>query len=295
MKTCVIANPNSGAADDTGALAANLLRLKHFTFRTAEAPEDSSRFAAEAIRDGYERIVAAGGDGTLNGVVNGMAGNFGAACLGLIPLGTGNDFARSIGLTADPAQAVDTLLANRIREIDVVRVHNGGVCHFLNVSGAGFTAEVGENISDVAKSWWGGIAYVWAAAKTLPSLREYQATLVFDDREKLQITAYNIMIANARYVGGGIPVAPQAQLDDGLMDILIVPVMPASALLTVIPKILNGTHIDSPELIFRRAAKVHVCCYPEIPFNVDGELMGTGPVTFETLPRTLRMVVGAET
>lgn len=292
MRTCVIANPNAGSADDGSDLAVNLLRLKHFTFRLTEAPEDASRFAAEAIRDGYERIIAAGGDGTLNGVVNGMAESFGAARLGLIPQGTGNDFARSIGLTPDPAQAVEALLADQVREIDVVRVHNGGTCHFINVSGAGFTAEVGENISDAAKSWWGGIAYLWAAAKSLPNLREYQATLVLDESEKLEISAYNIMVANARYVGGGVPIAPQAQLDDGQVDIVIVPVMPAATLLAVVPKILNGTHLDSPELIFRRAAKVHVACYPDIPFNVDGELVGTGPVTFETLPRALPVIVG---
>jgi diacylglycerol kinase (ATP) len=294
MKTCIIANPNAGSADDSGGLAGSLLRLKHFTFRTTEAPEDAARFAAEAVREGYERIIAAGGDGTLNGVVNGMAENFAAARLGLIPLGTGNDFGRSIGLAPDPARAVDVLLAGRLREIDVVRVHNGGTSHFINVSGAGFTAEVGENLSGAAKSWWGGIAYVWAAARTLPSLREYQATLVLDDREKLEVSAYNILIANARYVGGGIPIAPQARLDDGQVDITIVPAMPATALLAVIPKILNWTHLDSPELIFRRAAKVHVCCYPDIPFNVDGEMVGSGPVTFETLPRVLRMIVGVE-
>src|SRR5690606_8690261 len=184
------------------------LRLKEFTFRTTEAPGDARRFAAEAVRAGFERIVAAGGDGTFNSVVNGMAPNFGAARLGIIPQGTGNDFARSINLPTDPLQAVDVLLADRVRPLDVVRVHNGDTRYFINVSGVGFTAEIGGNLSDAAKNWWGAVSYVWAAAKTLPSLREYQATIVLDDAETLEVTAYNVMIANARYVGGGVPIAP---------------------------------------------------------------------------------------
>lgn len=294
MKTCVIANPSAGPEDDSAAMALHLLRLKEFTFRQTQNPDDASRFAAEAVREGFDRIVAAGGDGTLNGVVNGMAENFGAARLGLIPQGTGNDFARSIGLIPDPEHAVTALLADRVRKLDVVRVSNGRTWHFINVSGAGFTAEIGENISETAKDWWGAIAYLWGAAKMLPNLREYRAHLVLDDRDTIDVPAYNLIIANGRYVGGGIPIAPHARLDDGQIDIIIVPVMPAGTLLSVVPKILNGTHVESPELIIRRARKVHVCCQPDIPFNIDGEKAGTGAVTFETLPRALPVIVGPE-
>jgi len=185
------------------------------------------------------------------------------------------------------------VLAGRIRNVDVVRVRNGGTCHFINVSGAGFTAEVGGNLSDQAKSWWGAISYVWAAARTLPELREYEAAVILDDAERLEVRAYNILIANARYVGGGVPVAPQAEIDDGQVDVIIVPAMPVTSLLGIVPKILSGTHVDSPELIFRRAGKVRVECHPEMPFNVDGESCGAGPVTFETLPRVLPVIVGA--
>lgn len=294
MKTCVIANPSSGSAEDGGGLANSLLRLKQFTFRMTEEPGDAKRFASEALREGYELIIAAGGDGTLNSVVNGLAEDFGRAKLGLIPQGTGNDFARSINVPPDPQAAVEILLAGHARAVDIVQVSNRDPCHFINVSGAGFTAELGENISPAVKSWWGGVAYLWAAAKKLPNLREYQATVVLDDSERIETATYNIMIANARYVGGGVPIAPQARFDDGLVDVVIVPAMPNARLLTVVPQILSGTHVDNPELIIRQARKVSVNCRPPIPFNVDGELIGEGPATFEVLPQALSVIVGPE-
>jgi diacylglycerol kinase (ATP) len=292
MKTCVIANPNAGSAADLGGFAASLLRLKHYTLRLTDAPGDAAAFAREALHDGYDRVVAAGGDGTLNGVVNGLAEGFASIELGLIPLGTGNDFARSIGVPADPAAAIDLLLAGQTRMLDVAWASNGQSRFFVNVSGAGFTAEVGEAVSGAATRRWGAIAHVWGAAKSLPNLTEYEASLVLDDRERIELTAYNILVANARFIGGGIPVAPQAILDDGRLDIIIVPAMPASTLVGVVPQILGGTHCECPDIIVRRASKVHVACKPNIPFNLDGELMGEGPVTFEVRPRALKVVVG---
>lgn len=293
MKTCVIANPNAGSAADLSGLATGLLTLGEYTLRLTRGRDDAERFAREALRDGYELIVAAGGDGTASAVANGLAEDFAAACFGLIPLGTGNDFARTLSIPTDTRAAVEVLKAGRTRAVDVVRVHGPQVRHFINVAGAGFTAEVGENVSSTTKSVMGGVAYVWAAAKTLSSLTEYRVTVTIDDSERIETAIYNLLIANARYVGGGIPIAPEAEPDDGRIDLVIVPVMPKASLLGIVPQILAGSHVGHPELIFRRAQRLEIRSSPAAPFNLDGEAIGEADLAFEALPRVLRIVAPA--
>jgi len=292
--TCVIANPKSGSAlvDLPERLAALGGKVDVWlTTRESEATD----FARTAVRSGYGRIIAAGGDGTINEVINGIAPDFETVEFAVLPLGTGNDFARSINLpSGDFPAAVNVILRGQTRAVDIVRVFSDRVRHFINVSAAGFSGAVNEKLTDEMKKTWGPLAYLRSAAAALPDLTDHHTVLVLDERETLEMTAYNVVVANARYVAGGIPIAPEAVLDDGLLDLVILPASSLPRLALIVPLMLTGKHWGDESLVCRRARKLEIQSEPGMWFNVDGELVGNEPATFEVLPRALRVVVGPE-
>jgi diacylglycerol kinase (ATP) len=300
MRTCLILNPNAGSVDDVEHLRRALGRLPGFEVRVTAEAGDAERLAGEAVAEGFERVVAAGGDGTLNEVLNGLVPGFGRTSLGVLPLGTGNDFARTLGMPAGGQAELDAALAlleaGRLQRIDVgVATTAGGRRHFVNVSAGGFGGVMNERMDEDVKSRWGPLAYLRTAVGAFPDRQGYATVLTFDGGEVLSLPTYSVVVANARYVASGIPVAPEAQLDDGLFDILIVPESSIPQLAILVPQILLGRHLDSNLLEQRRASRIEIRADPPMLFNVDGELIGESPATFEILPRVLDVVVGEGT
>jgi diacylglycerol kinase (ATP) len=300
METCIIVNPNAGSAGEIEALRERLAELPGAEVFFTAAPGDAEARARDALRAGVRTVVAAGGDGTLNEVVNGLAADFGRARLGLLPLGTGNDFARSIGVPADLEEALDILAAGRVRTVDVGRATVGNESrHFLNMAVGGFSPVVSEKAEE-AKPRWGPLAYLRGAVDALPELQEFSAVLTLGGGDvvvEIETETYNLVLANGRFVASGIPIAPQAALDDGLFDVMIIPAASFPQMARLLPRILLGRHLDSDLLLFRRAARIEVESTPHMTFNVDGEILGEageGPARFEVLPQALEMVVGPD-
>ena len=292
MKTCVILNPRAGTASVQEQLEVELQRLPGLSMKRTKQPGDAQRMAADAVQKGYDLIVAAGGDGTINEVVNGLAVDFGRATLGILPLGTANDFARTINVPPEVPAAVEILLAGLTQQADLIRYIGTETRYFLNVSAGGFSGLVNEAMTDEMKQTWGPLAYLRSAASVLPNLTDYRTFLAFDDEPETKLHIYNMVIANARHVAGGIPIAPEAQLNDGLADVIIVPAASMLELAVLAPQMLLGTHLASDLILFRRARKISVRSEPGMWFNVDGELIGNAPATFEVLPQALKIVVG---
>jgi diacylglycerol kinase (ATP) len=291
MKTCIIINPNAGSVGELEELEADLGRLPDTTLCLTEAAGDAERLARQAVRNGASRVIAAGGDGTVNEVLNGLAEDFGRTELGLIPLGTGNDFARSIGVAHDLEDALRILREGHTRWIDVVRARlRTSSRWFLNMSAGGFSGEVSEKASE-AKGTWGPLAYLRGAVEALPELHGYHTVIRLPD-ERLELEVYNVVVCNGRYVASGIPVAPEARLDDGLLDVLIVPATTMPRIAALVPQVLLGLHMGSDLLLFRRTPWVEIESTPGMWFNLDGELQGDEPIRFEVLPRALKVVVG---
>ena len=288
--TCVILNPSAGNVRDLDDVVARMARVPDAEIRLTNKRGSAARFARTALRKGCELIIAAGGDGTLNEVVNGIGENSGATRVGLIPLGTGNDFARSIGIPADLDAAIDLIRAEQTRAVDLVRVTSDEVRYFVNVSAGGFSGLVNEKLTPEMKKTWGPLAYLRSAAAALPELRAYRTTLAFDDDESLMEELYNVVVANGRYVAGGTLIAPDAVIDDGLLDVVLIPKRPASELALVMAQIALGAHLSSKTIVYRRAAKVTVNSKPGMWFNVDGELVGNEPARFEIVPRALSFI-----
>jgi diacylglycerol kinase (ATP) len=289
-KTCIILNPSAGKARDLDDIVARLARVPDAEIRLTTKPGSAARFAKTALKNGRELIVAAGGDGTLNEVVNGIGENSGTVRVGLIPLGTGNDFGRSIGVPTDVDTAIDLIRAGETRPVDLVRVTSDEVRYFVNVSAGGFSGLVNEKLTAEMKKTWGPLAYLRSAAAALPELRAYRTTLAFANDESLMLELYNVVVANGRYVAGGMLIAPEAAIDDGLLDVILIPKRPPPELALVVAQIALGTHLSSDAIVYRRTAKLTVNSKPGMWFNVDGELVGNEPARFEIVPRALNFI-----
>lgn len=292
VKWFVIVNPQAGSVDDVADLEKSLGRLDSFELAETQGPKDATRLARQAIEQGITHIAAAGGDGTLNEILNGIGDRLQSVTIAVLPLGTGNDFANSLGMPKDHNQAIEILAAGHVRPVDVLRMRNRDLSRlFLNTSAGGFVTKAGEKLTTELKDWLGSMAFFVAAAQSLPEMEEYQLQVKFDEDEIQEFGAYNLIVANGRTMGGGIPVAPSAKLDDGLMDVVIVPAMGLAKLALVLPQILAGKHSGGGEVIVRQARRMRVSSQPNFYLNVDGEVIGEAPAVFDVTEKALRVVV----
>src|SRR5438309_6928601 len=220
MRTCIILNPIAGGLKSIDAIQDRLRGLKAERFCISKQPGDAEKFANDA--SDFDLMVSAGGDGTLNEVVNGIARENCNAALGVLPLGTGNDFARTLGVPIKLDTAIEQIMAGKTRAIDLVRVTSDCIRYFVNVSSGGFSGVVDEKLTPEMKRAWGPLAYLRSAAAAFSELRGYTTKVALDDGQAFELDLYNVIVANGRYVAGGIPIAPEADHVDGLLDIVLI-------------------------------------------------------------------------
>ena len=272
MKPYIIVNPIAGAIVNPDVLLKQFRRLDPRKLSLTKRAGEAETLARAAFRAGCDYIIAAGGDGTLNEVINGIASPhpIRGVRMGIVPLGTANDFARSMKLPVRVENNVDILRAKQTVLVDLVRVTGKRTRYFINVSAGGFSGAVDEKLTPQIKSTWGPLAYLRSAAAALPKLRAYHATVIFDDVERWEGELYNIVIANGQFVAGGLPIAPDASVRDGLLDVLLVPKRPAREMALLTAQMLLGKHLSSDVIPFRRTRKISVKSRPRMWFNVDG-------------------------
>jgi diacylglycerol kinase (ATP) len=185
---------------------------------------------------------------------------------------------------------LDVLRAGKSIPIDVVLVRRKRARYFVNVSAGGFSGAVDKELTPKIKRTWGPRAYVRGAATALPNLHAYRTTIVLDSTERFSLEVYNVILANGRFVAGGLPIAPRAKLDDGLLDVILIPKRSAAQIAVLAAEILLGRHLGSEGVIFRRAANVRVKSRPGMWFNIDGELIGPSPAVFQVCPGALDFI-----
>jgi diacylglycerol kinase (ATP) len=291
VKPVVIFNPHAGSVVNTQDILTNFKKLKPQTILITKKRGDAEKWTRRLVRDGQIDIIAAGGDGTLNEVVNGAATARHRLRIGIIPLGTGNDFARTLSLPASVDDNIEIVRAGKSRALDIVRVRGDRTRYFANVAAGGFSGLVRRKMTAQIKRSWGPFAYIRGAAAALPKLHAYKTRIVIDNEEKFSLALYNVVIANGRYVAGGLHIAPEADPADGLLDVVLIPKQTAPELALLAAQVVLGTHFSSNLVITRRAKKLSVRSRPGMWFNVDGELVGSAPAEFQILPSALDFVV----
>ena len=209
MKTCILLNPKAGSAAQGATLREAVAGRADTIIRETRQPGDARELAAEMLRAGCELIVAAGGDGTLNEVVNGLAAASAHATLGIIPLGTGNDLARTLAIPSDPLEALALLTQGPVRAIDLMTVESAeATVYGINVVAGGFSGQVDEALTEELKATWGPLAYLIGAVRVVPDLAGYETTIAWEDGPAERVEALNVVVANGRTVACGASGSP---------------------------------------------------------------------------------------
>jgi diacylglycerol kinase (ATP) len=250
-------------------------------------PDDLVRIASESSRAGYDRVVVAGGDGTLNLAIREF--DLEKGTLALIPTGSGDDFARVAGISRDVRLACDTVLNGRIREFDVALANN---LRYLGVAGLGFDSEVAEYANRNVKFLRGSAVYLYAILRVLPKFKPRAVQIRTEHgtrNEQIMFAA----IGNTRQYGGGIRITPDALPDDGLLDLCIVHKTTRVQLLKTLPKAYTGAHVRSPFVEMSRGREFSFEGETSMAVYADGEPLTRTPCTFGLAAGRLRVVVPA--
>jgi diacylglycerol kinase (ATP) len=292
-KTCLLLNSAAGSAAVAAETIREFVDRRQIPVRDAAQFGDAARLMQEVLHAGFERVIVAGGDGTIAQTVAALAPDFSRLELGIVPLGTGNDLARSLSIDAANLPAALEIAADgAARPIDLVQIEGGGPLSYLvNVASGGVAGKVAADVDADDKQLLGPFAYWLTAIGELADLQPYHVQLDLDNR-RVELDLYGVYLANGRYVGGGFAVAPDALLDDGLLDVTAVPALSAWELLAAGMRITLGGNARDERLPRFRASRVHLVAEPDMHFSVDGEPTRAIEATLEVLPGALRIVPG---
>ncbi|WP_017185512.1 diacylglycerol kinase [Alkalibacillus haloalkaliphilus] len=293
-KARVIYNPTSGREAMKKALPDVLIRLEEAGYEASAHATTGEGCAADAAALACERqfdlIVAAGGDGTVNEVVDGMAKQPYRPKLGIIPMGTTNDFARALKIPRDVEQAMNIIIDGQAKNLDIGKV-NGH--HFMNIAGGGKITELTYEVPSKLKTALGQLAYYLKGVEMLPSIRPTHARIEYDG-EVFEGDMMLFLIANTNSIGGFEKLAPNAKMNDGYFDLLILKSTNIAEFIMLANKALKGNHIHDDNIIYTHAKKVTVETEEDVQVNLDGEYGGKLPGTFENLYQHIEFLLPKE-
>jgi len=297
----VIVNPTAGAnstrrkwPDIRSLLKAAGIKF-HFQF--TEAKGHGIELARAAASEGYNFLVAVGGDGTIHEVANGImnSNQSSQTALGIVSTGTGSDLTRSTGISADYARACSSLNSQRRLTIDVGQVEyqfkgQSRQRYFLNSAGIGFDAEVVAATERLPKYFGGTIPYLTGLFRSFIGYHNKKVSFNLEGRSE-QTRVLSIVVANGRYFGGGMHIAPEAKLDDQLLDVVIIGDFGKFEMLKNLSRVYKGTHLTHPKVRLEKSTAVSIRSDNRFLLHADGELLGEGPASFRLLPAALKLVV----
>jgi len=266
----------------------------------SERPGHLAELAATAAADGATEIVVVGGDGTVHEVVDGLGRA--EACeqvvLAMIPFGTGRDFARSLRIPRRVEDALAVARDGRVRTVDLGRATyataNGeAVAYFANFAGAGISGAIADRANRTTKALGGRLSFIWATLAVFSRWQPTEMTIEIDG-DRRQVLLLEALAMNGDYTAGGMWVAPEASLEDGTFDVVLIGDFSKTEFTTTFPKIYRGTHVSHSKVEIVRARELRVEAPSPLPIVLDGEQPGTTPVRFEVVPGALRVRVPLE-
>ena len=296
-RVCVIFNPAAGRGVATG-LAAALECDPAVTLRRVVHPEAIGELARAAAAEGYEIVAAAGGDGTAGAVAAGLHEASTGALLALLPIGTGNDFARHLGIPRDPLAALRAALdaadAGRARWVDLIRCLSPREPErprwALNAVVGGLAGRIADALEPDRRRRWGRLVYLRAGLAELRHARPHAVRLTVD-RRRFEFEALMIVVAGGRFAGGGIPFAPKADPSDGRLDVVAILRTPGPLIPSTVLRILRARHPGSDNVLMLDGREVEIEADPDFWMNVDGETWTAGRANFDVVPGALAVLV----
>lgn len=281
----MIVNPiaGNGLALRTAADISTELTRLNISFRTFQTthPGHATKLAAQSVKDGSKMVLAVGGDGTAYETACGLVHT--STSLGIIPAGTGNDFVKAIHMPKKPLDALHYILDHKPRPVDVGQLNDQ---IFLNVCGTGFDVMVLDYALKAKKFVKGIFPYLYGVIRTIFHYRPISIKLTMEDSTTIEKDVLIVSIANGQYIGGGIPIAPCAKVDDGLLDLIVVNHIPRWKIPRYLPGLLSGKVLSFP-------ITEHILCHsiqllsPGMRLNIDGEIRPMDQAAFAALPGAL--------
>lgn len=286
----LIYNPTSGREEMRKRLPDILQRLERGGIETSchmtIGEGDATLAAANAADRGYDMIIAAGGDGTLYEVINGLTGKENRPPLGILPVGTTNDFARAMGIPKAWEYAVDLIVQQYSRPIDVGKANER---YFINIAGGGSLTELTYDVPSKLKTMIGQLAYYMKGLEKMTRLRptelKFQAAGVGEFHDEFMM----FLICNSNSVGGFERLAPDSKLDDGLLDVLLIRKCNLPEFIKLVSLAVRGEHLSDPHVLHFRTKELRVTTPDYVQINLDGEYGGVLPCTFSVLPSHLHI------
>jgi YegS/Rv2252/BmrU family lipid kinase len=291
-KAVLVVNPEAGRGlgRERGAAIGQYLHELGLPARilNSAGPGDVQAKVQAALAEKPRVVIAAGGDGTVHEAVNGWMRAGGGAPLGVVPVGTGNDFVKMLGLSHDWREACWRIVRGDTRRVDVGRCND---YWFANSLGIGFDAQVALEANKIR--WLRGNAvYGLALAKILTLMHSTPEVRIRHDGEKLSVPITLLTINNGKVEGGAFVMAPDAEIDDGLFDVVVAKGMGRLGVLQLLPQVLKGQHMSHPKVVKFRTGRLSVEADVALPIHADGELTYTGAkkLEIEVLPRALEVI-----
>ena len=284
-----IINPNAGFRRNKRYLY-DLIRRRckglDFKIVHTHGPGDATRMAQQAANEGYAKVVAVGGDGTINETASGLVGT--ETALGIIPRGSGNGLARSLNIPLQAAKALEVIGTGKIYRIDAGRAAHR---YFFVVTGVGFDASVGSKFNSA--SWRGPLPYFYLAAREFANYQPEPLRLRLE-HEVMEIMPFLVTIANTQQYGNGAIIAPHARPDDGILEVCVVNPMTFAEFALYAPKLFNGKADTIPLITYYRSKFAAIEKSGPVLFHVDGEAQtAESPVEISVLPQALKVIVPA--
>ena len=300
----VIVNPkaqNGRAGKEWPELERIIREEYHGEFHAefTSAPLHAITLAKQALWEGYDLVVALGGDGMVNEVMNGFFENGRAirptATLGVLPFATAADFIKTVGIPRDFREAARRLEGGSSRPCDVGLISCESLDrqpvtrYFINVAEFGVGADVVDRVNRTTK-WFGGTAsFTWGILRTIPFYRNKMVNYSIDKGAATEALMNNLVVANGRFYGAGLKPAPNAEIDDGLFDVSIIGDVGLFESISSLGKLRDGTYLNLPKVTSQRATSISAQCSERVLIEADGEVVGKLPARFELLPSAIRI------
>lgn len=306
IRSMFVVNPASanGRTRKTWTQLEKFLKQNYITFAVSmtSRPWEAIELTRKALRDGYEHIIAVGGDGTLNEVVNGFFDDQGilindSAHLSMIPMGTGGDFARMMQFSNQPENIVRLFLNPKTMKCDLVRASFTSwqaepTCrYFINIADVGLGSDTVFRVNRNSKIMGGALSFLVGAVTSIIAFKNVSLQVTIDDRNVYTGESCLVAVGNGQYFGGGMRVTPKAIINDGWLDIIVVEGLGKLELMSNIIPIRKGEHLKNPRVHYYTGKKVMIESQDNLYFEMDGETPGQGNLTFEILPAAMNLIV----
>jgi diacylglycerol kinase (ATP) len=276
-------------------------RLGDFQAFLTAGPGDATTLTRSALQQGAEVVVCVGGDGTLNEVVNGFMGKDGPlwpeAMLGFIPRGTGCDFIKTIHLPTAPERALDMIKASHTRHIDLGRIRyrdhqgNPSLRYFHNVTSFGLGGEVDDRVNRTTKAFGGFVSFIWATLVSILIYDKKRIHLKIDEGFDQTVVCWNVAVANGQYHGGGMWIAPEASVDDGIFHVTVIGDFSLAEVFWNLPKLYNGKLLQHDKVRTLVGKRIEASSEQKVLLDVDGEQPGQLPVIIDIMPGAIHLLI----